>query len=95
MSHLDADDLQTLGSLIEQKVQQAEEQVREQEKEKRQRLGFKHWCRRCVLMVIVFGVGVLLHHLIEDSHLRSAAQSVELALTALYAFVFERVRDTV
>ena len=86
MSHLDQDDYEAIGALVEQKLHT-------EEKKYHRPPSFKRWCRHCVVMALVFGLGIVIQHFIEDAQLRQSLHSVELALTALYAFAFERVKD--
>jgi hypothetical protein len=53
----------------------------------------RHWPRRAVILVVTFGLGVLLHHFIEETGLRSALQSTELALAAVFDCIFTKARE--
>ena len=53
----------------------------------------KSFRMRCVLFVSVFIVGGLLHYLIEETALRTYAQSCELALAAAFDFIFNKSRE--
>lgn len=75
------DEMETLRVIVHAEMHSEEQATRK-----------LRWPHRCVLVVVTFGVGVLLHHFIEDAGMRSAAQSVELSLSALYGWIFEKAR---
>lgn len=53
----------------------------------------KHWKRRCVLLGVVVIAAGFIHFIIEDVGLRSAAQSGEMVLAALFEAVFTKARE--
>lgn len=53
----------------------------------------KHWPRRAALACVVVVAAGLIHYIIEDVGLRSAAQSGEMILAALFEAVFTKARE--
>lgn len=79
------DDIEAIRVIVHAEMHESEETVH-----KGIRLRLWH---RCVLIAVTFGAGVVLHHFIESEALRSAAQSVELSLSALFAFLFDKAKE--
>lgn len=91
MSNLDQEDYDRIAVLIAAHLHEADEfQMR---KQATPQARIRHWCHRCGLMVVVFGVGMGLHYFIESTHVYAIAQSAELSLAAMYSAVFERVKS--
>lgn len=80
-------DIDRIAAAVEKRIQ-AEAKPVPATKPKR-----KHWPRRAVILVVTFGIGVLLHHLIEETGLRSLLQSTELALAAIFDCIFTKARE--
>lgn len=80
-------DIDRIAAAVEKRIQ-AEAKPVPATKPKR-----KHWPRRAVILAVTFGIGVLLHHLIEETGLRSLLQSTELALAAIFDSIFTKARE--
>lgn len=80
-------DIDRIAAAVEKRIQ-AEAKPVPATKQKR-----RHWPRRAVILVVTFGIGVLLHHVIEETGLRSLLQSTELALAAIFDCIFTKARE--
>jgi formate/nitrite transporter FocA (FNT family) len=89
MSTLDNDDLERIATLIEARMHHEAPPI------SRRELFLKHLPRRCLILGVVLGCGVVLHIIIEDTAARSFLQSAELALAAMFEAAFTRIKESV
>lgn len=90
MSTLDNEDIEAIATLVAGKLHHEEP-----EPATRRQLFMRHLPRRCLILGIVLASGVVLHIIIEDTALRSVAQSAELALAAIFDSIFNKVRESI
>lgn len=97
MSTLDSDDLARLEALILAHMHADEDSDEGHTVRTRirptKKARIRHWIHRGGLMMVVAGVGMGLHYFIEETHVYAVAQVSELSLSAMYAFVFEKVKS--
>lgn len=80
------DDIEAIRVIVHAEMHESEEE------HPRKRIRLRLW-HRCALVVFTFGAGVVLHVVIENEVFRAAAQSLELSLSALYAYLFDKVKE--
>lgn len=83
---IDPQEVEAIIDIVEARIHEHGEAKKPQQQR-------RHWPRRVVILAVVLGLGVLLHHFIESVGARSALQSAELALAALFDSIFSKARE--
>lgn len=82
---MDEAEIEALATILEARLHQHEAA--------RHHSRRKHWPRRAMLVCVVVIAAGLIHYVVEDVGLRSAAQSGEMVLAALFEAVFTKARE--
>lgn len=81
---IDPNEVEAIVTVVEASLHEAEG------KEKQLR---RHWPRRVAILGGVLVIGVVLHHIIEDTGLRSFMQSSEMVMAAMLDAAFAKARE--
>lgn len=81
---IDPNEVEAIVTVVEARLHEAEGSKQTQR---------RHWPRRVVIMGGVLVMGAAIHHVIENTGLRSFMQSSEMVLAAMLDAAFSKARE--